>query len=108
MNSERQKSETRALNLLRNIIGKTLPTNGSKPYRLMNKKLLNWVFIAQLILFGLIVTGVLPRAIVPYLAIALAVYVLLPSLEDATVFFVRSIPFFLAIPITATRSEERR
>jgi len=53
-------------------------------------------------LFGLIITGVLPRAVVPYLAGALAIYVLLSSLEDATVFFVRSIPFFLAIPITAT------
>lgn len=68
----------------------------------INKKLLNWVFIAEVVLFGLIVTGVLPRAVVPYLAVALAVYVLFASLEDATVFFVRSIPFFLAIPITAT------
>src|SRR3989338_7306862 len=68
----------------------------------MNKKLLNWIFVGQLILFGLIITGVLPRAVVPYLAGALAIYVLLSSLEDATVFFVRSIPFFLAIPITAT------
>jgi len=63
---------------------------------------LNWVFVGQLILFNLIVTGVLPRAVVPYLAVALAIYVLFASLEDATVFFVRSIPFFLAIPITAT------
>src|SRR3989338_3197120 len=68
----------------------------------MNKKLLNWIFVGQLILFGLIITGVLPRAVVPYLAGALAIYVLLSSLEDATFFFVRSIPFFLAIPITAT------
>lgn len=68
----------------------------------MNKKLLNWVFAGQLILFGLIVTGVLPRLIVPYLAGALVTYVLFASLEDTTIFFVRSIPFFLAIPITAT------
>lgn len=68
----------------------------------MKNKLLNWVFVGQLILFGLIVTGVLPRAIVPYLSIALMMYVLFASLEDATVFFVRSIPFFLAIPLTAT------
>ena len=67
-----------------------------------NKKLLNWIFIVQLILFGLIVTGILPRTIVPYLAGALAIYVLFSSLEDATVFFVRSIPFFIAIPLTAT------
>ncbi len=68
----------------------------------MNKKLLNWVFIIQLVLFGLIITGVLPRSIVPYLAVALAVYVLFASLEDATLFFVRSIPFFIAIPLTST------
>ena len=67
----------------------------------MNNKLLNWVFVSQLVLFGLIVTGVLPRTVVPYLAVALAVYVLFASLEDATLLFVRSIPFFLAIPITA-------
>ena len=65
-------------------------------------KLINKIFITQIILFGLVVTGVLPRSVVPYLAIALAAYVLFASLENATVFFVRSIPFFLAIPLTAT------
>ena len=68
----------------------------------MNKKLINWIFAAEIILFGLIVTGILPRAVVPYLAVALAVYALFASLEYATVFFVRSIPFFIAIPLTAT------
>lgn len=63
---------------------------------------LDWIFIVQLILFGLIVTGFLPRSVVLYLAVALAIYALFASLENATVFFVRSIPFFLAIPITAT------
>src|SRR3989344_2028754 len=67
----------------------------------MNKKLLNWVFVVQIVLFGLIVIGFLPRSVVPYFSVALALYLLLASLEDATVFFVRSIPFFLAIPITA-------
>src|SRR3990167_8659261 len=68
----------------------------------MNKKLINWIFAAEIILFGLIVTGILPRAVVPYLAVALSVYALFASLEYATVFFVRSIPFFIAIPLTAT------
>ena len=67
----------------------------------MNKKLLNWVFVVQIVLFGLIVIGFLPRSVVPYFSIALTLYVIFASLEDATVFFVRSIPFFLAIPITA-------
>lgn len=68
----------------------------------MNKKLLNWVFAGNFVLFCLVVTGLLPRTIVPYLATVLAGYVLFASLENATLFFVRSIPFFLAIPITAT------
>lgn len=68
----------------------------------MNNKLLNWIFVGQLVLFGLIVTGFLPRSVVPYLAGALVAYVLFSSLEDGTIFFVRSIPFFLAIPITMT------
>ncbi len=63
---------------------------------------LNGVFIAELFLFVLTVIGVIPRETVPYLAVVLAVYVLFVSLEDATIFFVRSIPFFLAIPITAS------
>src|SRR3989344_5266829 len=67
----------------------------------MNKKLLNWVFVVQIVLFGLIVIGFLPRSVVPYFSVALALYLIFASLEDATVFFVRSIPFFIAIPITA-------
>src|SRR3989344_1239160 len=66
------------------------------------KNRLNLLFIVELVLFVLIITGVLPRSVVPYLAIALVIYVLFAKLEDATLFFVRSIPFFLAIPITAT------
>ena len=37
-----------------------------------------------------------------FLAIGLAVYVAMASLEDATILFVRSIPLFLALPITET------
>ena len=68
----------------------------------MSNKYFNWVFIIQLVLFGLIVIGFVPRMVVPYLVGVLAVYLLFVPLEDATVFFVRSIPFFLAIPITST------
>src|SRR3989344_8405703 len=66
------------------------------------KNRLNLLFIVELVLFVLIITGVLPRSVVPYLAIALVIYVLFAKLEDATLFFVRSIPFFIAIPLTAT------
>src|SRR3989344_6677242 len=64
------------------------------------KNKLNIVFIAQLGLFGLIIAGVLPRTVVLYLGAGLVAYVLFASLEDATVFFTRSIPLFLALPLT--------
>ncbi|HEY4474901.1 MAG TPA: O-antigen ligase family protein [Candidatus Paceibacterota bacterium] len=63
---------------------------------------LNTVFVVEVILFGLIITGILPRSVVPYFSVALVLYIIFASLEDTTIFFVRSIPFFLAIPITAT------
>lgn len=66
----------------------------------MNKKILNWVFIAELFLFASIITGVIPREAALYLAAGLAAYVLLAPLEDAVVLFIRSIPLFLALPFT--------
>ena len=63
--------------------------------------LLNWLFIAQLLIIGFVITGLLPRLIIPFWAIILAVYVLGARLEDGVIFFARSIPFFVAIPITA-------
>jgi len=68
---------------------------------MLKVSLLNKIFILELILFGLIITGLLPRETAIFLAIGLAVYVALAPIEDATVFFVRSIPFFIAIPIMA-------
>ncbi len=80
----------------------------SKPesnIRLNNKmtkvKLIDCIFTTQLILFGLIITGLLPREASIFLAVGLAIYVALAPIEDATIFFVRSIPLFIAIPITA-------
>ena len=66
-----------------------------------NVKLINWVFLVQLILFSLIITGLLPRETSIFLTIGLAIYFIMAPIEDATVFFVRSIPFFIAIPIMA-------
>ncbi|MBI2064173.1 MAG: O-antigen ligase family protein [Candidatus Yanofskybacteria bacterium] len=67
----------------------------------MVKKLINWIFAAEVILFGLIITGILPRETALYLAAGLAAYVLLAPVEDAVVLFIRSIPLFLALPFTA-------
>ena len=61
---------------------------------------LDIVFIAELFLFALIITGVIPREAALYLVVGLAAYVLLAPLEDAVVLFIRSIPLFLALPFT--------
>src|SRR3989338_10204600 len=65
------------------------------------KNKLNIIFVIQLILFCFIITGFLPREASIFLAIVLAIYFIVAPIEDATIFFVRSIPLFIAIPITA-------
>src|SRR3989344_5293426 len=67
----------------------------------MNSKSLNWFFVLEVILFGLIITGVLPREVALYLGVALVIYFLAVPVEDSLVFVVRSIPLFLAMPFTA-------
>lgn len=64
-------------------------------------KILDLFFIVEVVLFGLIITGVLPRETALYLGAALIIYFLKASLDDSLVFFVRSIPLFLAMPLTA-------
>lgn len=61
---------------------------------------LNAVFITEIALFFLIIFGVLPRWCAFILLGLLVIYSLFASLEDATILFVRSIPFFIALPIT--------
>src|SRR3989344_1666525 len=62
---------------------------------------LNKIYVLEIILFGIIVAGILPRETSIFLALGLTIYFALAPIEDATVFFVRSIPFFITIPITA-------
>src|SRR3989338_8254163 len=64
------------------------------------QKYLNHVFIAELVLFFLIIFGVVPRWCAFILAGILILYSLFASLEDATILFVRSIPLFIALPFT--------
>src|SRR3989344_3004005 len=66
----------------------------------MNSKSLNWFFAVEVILFGLIITGVLPREAALYLGATLIIYFLAVPVENSLVFFVRSIPLFLAMPFT--------
>lgn len=63
---------------------------------------LNVVFALETVLFVLIVTGVIPRQAALWLGGGLALYALLAPLEDALNLFVRSIPLFLALPLTAS------
>lgn len=63
---------------------------------------LNAVFALEIALFVLIVTGVIPRQAALWLGGGLALYTLLAPVEDALNLFVRSIPLFLALPLTAS------
>jgi O-antigen ligase len=63
--------------------------------------LLNILYCTQLVLIGLVITGFLPRLVIPFWVVVLAIYILSAELEDGVIFFARSIPFFVAIPITA-------
>ncbi len=65
------------------------------------KNHLNLFFFGHLIFFGLLIAGVLPRGLVPYETLIIAGYLLWASLEDGAIFFVRCIPLFVAIPLTA-------
>lgn len=63
---------------------------------------LNRVFIAYAIVFLSIISGVLPRqAAIPTIVLLLVWSVLAP-LEEATLLFIRSVPLFIAIPLTAS------
>ncbi len=61
----------------------------------------NTAFFAHMAVISLVVSGILPRSVVAFWTLAVVTYVLLASLENSTTFFVRSIPLFIAIPITS-------
>lgn len=65
-------------------------------------KYLNHVYVLEVILFFLIVLGAVPRWWALVLAGLLAVYSIAAPLEDAVALFVRSVPLFIALPITST------
>ncbi|MEK7506685.1 MAG: O-antigen ligase family protein [Patescibacteria group bacterium] len=64
-------------------------------------KRINFVFIIYLVFIGLVVTGILPRWLANVAAAGLVVYFLAVPLEEPVLFFARSIPFFVALPLTA-------
>lgn len=67
----------------------------------LSGKFLNPFFIFHLIFIALVLIGELPRELVIYETGLLVLYFLFASVEDGLIFFVRSIPLFIAIPLTA-------
>ncbi len=66
-------------------------------------KHLNILFILHVIVVGLVLIGIIPREAILIDTAALLIYLLfIASLEDGLIFFVRSIPLFIALPLTAT------
>jgi O-antigen ligase len=62
---------------------------------------LNRIFALYVVFFAAVIAGILPREAVVYATAALMLWMALTPLEDATLFFVRSVPLFVAIPLTA-------
>lgn len=61
-----------------------------------------WTYGVEVLLFILLVGGVLPREFAWALAALMVGYAVLAPLDNGVVLFVASIPFFIALPITAT------
>jgi len=57
-------------------------------------------FVVHLCLFVLIVTGILPRAVVPFWTAGLLLWAALVPPARSVPFFVAAIPLFIAIPVT--------
>jgi len=66
----------------------------------MQKDRLNIAYLIEIIAFVYIVLGIVPRWWALVLAVGIAIYLLLVPLEEGVLFFIRSIPFFIALPIT--------
>lgn len=65
----------------------------------MNISFLNKLYIGQVIFFVLLVLGIIPREVATVFAVFLTGYFIFAKTEDSVIFFVRSIPLFVAIPI---------
>ena len=66
----------------------------------MLNKFLNPLFVFHIIFVGAVLIGVIPRELVLYETILLILYFLFAPIEDGLIFFVRTIPLFIAIPLT--------
>ena len=64
------------------------------------KKPINTIFLIEIAVVFLVAFGVIPRSTILGLAILIGLFVLWADLETTTAFFVRSMPVFVAIPLT--------
>jgi O-antigen ligase len=69
---------------------------------LKNNKTLKLIILFETIIFLLVILGILPRSVVPYFVTIISLYLIIAPLDDGILFFIASIPMFLAIPITAS------
>ena len=67
----------------------------------MRRFTLNRVYIAYVAFFLLVVLGVIPRWTVPGAAVLLIAWLCLTTLEEGVLFFIRSVPLFIAVPLSA-------
>lgn len=63
---------------------------------------LNRIFVIYTVFFFSVILGFLPRETVVYATTILIAWSILAPLEKAAMFFVRSIPLFIAIPLTSS------
>lgn len=68
---------------------------------MVNEKRLNLVYFILLAFIALVVVGFLPRSLLLYFGFVLVLYFMFTPLEESVLFFVRSIPFFFALPLTS-------
>lgn len=66
------------------------------------RKLINQVFAVHVVLVGLVLAGLVPREVILLDLLMVGAYLLYARLEDGLIFFARSIPLFIALPITET------
>jgi len=63
---------------------------------------LNAVFVVYVIVFVAIISGFAPRWISLVAVCGLAVWMLVRPFEDGVLFFIRTVPLFIALPLTAS------
>ncbi len=62
---------------------------------------INIIFLIQVVVVFLVAFGVWPRVLIFPLAVLIALFVLWTDLETSTAFFIRSVPLFVALPLTS-------